>query len=83
MAFVLTCPFGANSSDVLGKPIAEGRLNLGTIGSSIVFASILIIFVAWITIEEKRVVEGKLHSGPLPSACKREHIEPEPAEHHG
>ena len=81
IAFVLTRPFGATFGDVLTKPIEKGGLNLGTIGSSIVLASILITFVAVTTIQESRVLEGKRHSGPLPAARKREHIELEPVDH--
>lgn len=41
IAFVLTRPFGATFGDLLTKPIAKGGLNFGTIGSSIILASIL------------------------------------------
>ncbi len=70
IAFVLTRPFGATFGDVLTKPIARGGLNLGTIGSSIVLASILVVFVVWSTIQEKRVLEGK-PGGPLPALRQR------------
>ena len=59
IAFVLTRPFGATFGDVLTKPIERGGLNLGTIGSSIVLASILLILVVWSVIQERRVLEGK------------------------
>ena len=49
IAFVLTRPFGATFGDVLTKPIANGGLNLGTIGSSIVLASILVVLVIYTT----------------------------------
>jgi uncharacterized membrane-anchored protein len=49
IAFVLTRPFGATFGDVLTKPIASGGLNLGTIGSSIVLASILVVLVIYTT----------------------------------
>ncbi len=78
IAFVLTRPFGATFGDVLTKPIEKGGLNLGTIGSSIVLASILVFFVVLATIQEKRVEDGKRHSGPLPAARRGEHIELEP-----
>jgi hypothetical protein len=70
IAFVLTRPFGATFGDVLTKPNERGGLNLGTIGSSIVLASILVVFVVWSTIQEKRVLEGK-PGGPIPAARKR------------
>jgi len=68
IAFVLTRPFGATFGDVLTKPVEKGGLNLGTIGSSIVLASILIVFIVYTTIKHKRVarepevVEELLHS---------------------
>jgi len=51
IAFVLTRPFGATFGDVLTKPTDHGGLNLGTIGSSIVLAAILIGFVIYTTIK--------------------------------
>lgn len=55
VAFVLTRPFGATFGDVLTKPLERGGLNLGTIGSSIVLALILVVFVGWTTVQEKRI----------------------------
>lgn len=57
IAFVLTRPFGATFGDVLTKPLEKGGLNLGTIGSSIVLASLLVIFIIYTTVQEKRVLE--------------------------
>jgi uncharacterized membrane-anchored protein len=45
IAFVLTRPFGATMGDVLTKSREKGGLNLGTIGSSAVLGSILVILV--------------------------------------
>lgn len=45
VAFVLTRPFGATMGDVLTKSHDKGGLDLGTIGSSAVLASILLIFI--------------------------------------
>jgi uncharacterized membrane-anchored protein len=55
IAFVLTRPFGATFGDVLTKPLEKGGLNLGTIGSSIVLASLLVIFVIYTTIKHQQV----------------------------
>jgi uncharacterized membrane-anchored protein len=41
IAFVLTRPFGATFGDLLTKPVAKGGLNFGTIGSSLVLATLL------------------------------------------
>lgn len=46
LAFVLTRPFGATFGDLLTKTHEQGGLDLGTIGSSAVFALILIFAVA-------------------------------------
>lgn len=46
MAFVLTRPFGATMGDVLTKSRAQGGLDFGTIGSSLVLAAILLIVMA-------------------------------------
>ena len=46
LAFVLTRPFGATFGDFLTKPIAKGGINLGTVGSSMIFCVILFVAVA-------------------------------------
>ena len=58
--FVLTRPFGATFGDLLTKPLAKGGLNFGTIGSSAILAAILIIFVVYTAIIEKKVVEASV-----------------------
>ncbi len=45
LAFVLTRPFGATFGDFLTKPVAHGGLDLGTIGSSLLFLVILVLAV--------------------------------------
>lgn len=47
-AFVLTRPFGATFGDLLTKPIEKGGLALGTVGASVVLATLLIVTV-WYT----------------------------------
>jgi uncharacterized membrane-anchored protein len=54
IAFVLTRPFGATVGDVLTKPKVKGGLDLGTIGSSAILAGILVVFVVWSMMKEKR-----------------------------
>ena len=49
IAFVLTRPFGATLGDVLTKSRAQGGLNFGTIGSSIILGSILGILILYTT----------------------------------
>ncbi len=54
LAFVLTRPFGATFGDLLTKPVSHGGLNLGTIGSSLFFAIVLVLAVLWEVRLEKR-----------------------------
>jgi uncharacterized membrane-anchored protein len=49
IAFVLTRPFGATLGDLLTKPVSAGGLNFGTIGSSIILASLLLITIIYTT----------------------------------
>jgi uncharacterized membrane-anchored protein len=63
-AFVLTRPFGATLGDFLSKPHAHGGMEFGTIGSSIVLASILGILV-WYTTKGNQYSESLLMDEPL------------------
>jgi len=54
IAFVLTRPFGATFGDVLTKTNAQGGLDFGTIGSSLILASILVILVIHTTLNKNR-----------------------------
>jgi uncharacterized membrane-anchored protein len=45
IAFIFTRPFGATFGDFLTKPLAKGGLDLGTLVSSIVAASIMAILI--------------------------------------
>jgi len=49
MAFVLTRPFGATAGDLLTKTHEKGGFGFGTIGSSLVLASILVFFILFAT----------------------------------
>jgi len=66
IAFVLTRPFGATFGDLLTKPIAKGGLNFGTIGSSIILASILIILVAYTTLKDKKLLSEQNSIAEVP-----------------
>jgi uncharacterized membrane-anchored protein len=58
IAFVLTRPFGATFGDFLTKPAETGGLNFGTIGSSIVLTSVLVVFIAYTSMAENRRLEA-------------------------
>lgn len=58
-AFIMTRPFGATLGDVLTKPHAEGGLGFGTIGSSIVLLSILIVCIVFTTFKHREVTASQ------------------------
>jgi len=65
IAFVLTRPFGATLGDVMTKGKDKGGLALGTMGSSLVLASILIAFVVWSAIKESRARREAARPGSI------------------
>ena len=52
IAFVLTRPFGATFGNLLTKPIAKGGLDFGTIGSSLILATLLVGLVIYSSIKD-------------------------------
>jgi uncharacterized membrane-anchored protein len=60
VAFVLTRPFGATLGDVLTKVHEKGGLGFGTVGSSIVLASILGVCIAITTLKQRRLAVARL-----------------------
>jgi uncharacterized membrane-anchored protein len=45
-AYILTRPLGATVGDTLTKPVAEGGMNLGRIGSSLVILAVMVVVIA-------------------------------------
>ncbi|MEG5061710.1 hypothetical protein QUB60_28600 [Microcoleus sp. A2-C5] len=56
IAFVLTRPFGATLGDVMTKSQEKGGLNFGTVGSSIVLLSILLVCIAFTTFTQRKLM---------------------------
>lgn len=54
IAFVLTRPFGATFGDLMTKPHAKGGLEFGTVGSSLVLAALLIFFVGFTIMRDRK-----------------------------
>ena len=54
LAFVLTRPFGATLGDLLTKPASKGGLDFGTVGSSLILASVLILLIIHSTMTHSR-----------------------------
>jgi uncharacterized membrane-anchored protein len=59
IAFVLTRPLGATVGDFLTKTHEKGGLGYGTIGSSLVLATVLVFFIA-LTIKRKSTLSSKV-----------------------
>jgi uncharacterized membrane-anchored protein len=62
MAFVLTRPLGATVGDFFSKPLAQGGLNLGTVGSSAALTAILLALIGYTLIKQ-----WKLAQRPVPA----------------
>ena len=60
VAFVLTRPFGATFGDLLTKPVTKGGIGFGTVGSSLALMLLLVAFVAYTNVTEKRLRENQL-----------------------
>lgn len=59
LAFILTRPFGATFGDLLTKPLEKGGLNFGTIGSSIILFTILVVLIviAMLRLKRKQTID--------------------------
>jgi uncharacterized membrane-anchored protein len=57
IAFVLTRPFGATFGDLLTKSTEKGGLNFGTIGSSLILFSVLLLLVLYSSYNPKNKIE--------------------------
>lgn len=60
LAFVLTRPFGATLGDMLTKSHEKGGLAFGTVGSSVVLASILAILI-YVTVRQESLVPQEIN----------------------
>jgi len=55
IAFVLTRPFGATFGDLLTKPVDQGGLAFGTIGSSVILFALLVGLVVYSGARDRRM----------------------------
>lgn len=53
IAYILTRPLGASLGDLLSQPVKDGGLGVGTTVTSIVFLSIILILVIYLSIKKK------------------------------
>ena len=66
IAFVLTRPFGATFGDLLTKPVSKGGCDFGTAGSSLILAAILIGFVIYMDLKERRSEQIRFKKTTIP-----------------
>jgi uncharacterized membrane-anchored protein len=53
LAYILTRPLGASMGDLLSKPVTSGGLNFGTLGTTMLFLSIILSLVIYLTLSRK------------------------------
>ena len=66
IAYILTRPFGASFGDLLSQPHANGGLGLGTVGTSAIFLSVILVLIVVMT-KAQRAVAAKA-SGASPTS---------------
>ena len=55
LAYILTRPLGASIGDLLSQPTKNGGYGLGTVGTSILFLSIITSLIIYLSLKQKRV----------------------------
>ncbi|GAX45491.1 hypothetical protein NIES4075_65120 [Tolypothrix sp. NIES-4075] len=55
LAYILTRPLGASMGDLLSQPIKQGGLGFGTVGTSIIFLSIIVSLVIYLSLKQKKL----------------------------
>jgi uncharacterized membrane-anchored protein len=68
LAYILTRPLGANIGDYLGSPKADGGLNLGTLGTSVLFLGTILAVVIYLTVTDKdrtETIEARKQRAPV------------------
>jgi uncharacterized membrane-anchored protein len=57
IAYILTRPLGASLGDYLSQPRGNGGINLGTVGTSALFLTLILGLVIYLTMTRKDVIE--------------------------
>ena len=55
-AYVLTRPFGASCGDLLSQAKSAGGLGLGTVGTSAIFLTTILVLVVYLTVSKRDVI---------------------------
>jgi uncharacterized membrane-anchored protein len=56
LAYILTRPLGASIGDLLSQPKTNGGFGFGTVGTSMLFLSIIVSLVIYLSFKKKRIV---------------------------
>jgi uncharacterized membrane-anchored protein len=67
LAYILTRPLGANIGDYLSLSHDEGGVNLGTLGTSLLFLSTILVVVVYLTITRRDQPAAGYRGGRLNS----------------
>jgi len=54
IAYILTRPLGASMGDLLSQPAKSGGLGLGTVGTSMLFLTIIVSLVIYLSLKQKK-----------------------------
>lgn len=57
LAYILTRPLGASIGDLLAKPVIAGGLGWGTVNTSLIFLSAILLLVVYLTIAKVDRIE--------------------------
>ena len=55
LAYILTRPLGASMGDLLSQPVKQGGLGFGTVGTSMIFLSIIVSLVIYLSLKQKKL----------------------------
>ncbi|MEH2398628.1 COG4705 family protein [Nostoc sp.] len=55
LAYILTRPLGASMGDLLSQSATNGGFGLGTVGTSIIFISIIVSLVIYLSLKQKKL----------------------------
>ena len=54
LTYVLTRPLGASIGDLLSQPIKSGGLGFGTVGTTMMFLSTIVILVIYLSVKQRK-----------------------------
>ena len=55
LAYILTRPLGASFGDLLSQPSTNGGLGLGTVGTSVIFLTVITALIVYMTAAQRRL----------------------------